>query len=49
MLREPTPDQSHCDIGQHAPICTGYTEDENDTETCMCACHDLTPEAPDAA
>lgn len=39
---EPTPDQSYCDVGRHQ-ACSGYTEDEFDTETCMCPCHDPVP------
>lgn len=39
---EPTADQSWCDLGRHAPVCSGYTEDEADPETCMCECHDAT-------
>ena len=38
-LPEPTPDQSYCDVGLHQ-MCSGYTEDENDPETCFCECHD---------
>jgi hypothetical protein len=37
-LPEATPDQSQCDVGLHLS-CSGYTEDEFDPETCMCACH----------
>jgi hypothetical protein len=39
MSREPTPDQSYCDVGDHIH-CSGYTEDDFDTETCFCSCHD---------
>lgn len=38
--RRPTPDQSYCNVGLHGPICSGFTEDEGDPETCMCECHD---------
>lgn len=38
---EPTLDQSYCDVDQHAPRCTGYTQDERDPETCNCDCHDI--------
>lgn len=44
MRGEPTPDQSYCDVGRHAPVCSGYTEDEADPESCMCTCHNPTPE-----
>lgn len=36
----PTADQSYCDVGLHAPVCSGYTEDEMDAESCTCECHD---------
>jgi len=39
MTREPTRDQSYCDVGDHIH-CSGYTEDDFDTETCFCDCHD---------
>ena len=38
VMREPTSDQSYCDVGRHQE-CSGYTEDEADPETCMCLCH----------
>lgn len=38
---EPTLDQSYCDVDQHAPRCTGYTQDERDPEACNCDCHDI--------
>ncbi|MGZ6576708.1 MAG: hypothetical protein ACXVHJ_37740 [Solirubrobacteraceae bacterium] len=37
--RTPSPDQTECDFGRHL-ACTGYTQDESDPESCMCACHD---------
>lgn len=40
MTPEPSKDQSYCDVGQHAPVCSGYTEDEADPESCFCTCHD---------
>lgn len=39
-MTTPTADQTWCDIGTHAPICGGYTEDESDPESCYCECHD---------
>ena len=38
-MREPTKDQSYCDVEQ-CDRCSGYTEDESDTETCYCNCHE---------
>lgn len=38
-MTQPTRDESYCDVGDHQR-CSGYTEDERDPETCMCACHD---------
>lgn len=39
--QQPTKDQSWCEVTppQHHH-CPGYTEDEQDAETCFCACHD---------
>lgn len=37
-MREPTPDESLCDTGNHQQ-CSGYTEDESDPESCFCDCH----------
>lgn len=39
QIPSPTPDQSYCDLGYHAPTCSGFTEDEGDPESCMCPCH----------
>lgn len=39
VTAEPTRDQSYCDVARHLQ-CSGYTEDENDAETCLCNCHD---------
>lgn len=38
-MTEPTRDESYCDVGRHQQ-CSGYTEDDIDTETCLCNCHD---------
>lgn len=37
--RVPSSDQSYCEVGRHL-ACSGYTEDEQDPEGCLCDCHD---------
>ena len=36
---KPARDQSYCETGWH-DLCTGYTDDEFDPESCICDCHE---------